>query len=468
MENVTDRNHLPQQFVESLKALGSPLFDNLADTLANSAPSVAVRDNRAKRYRYPASETDGDVAWLSDRGHYLAERPRFAMDPAWHQGLYYVQDASSMFLARVIATLTAGSDTPLRYLDACAAPGGKTTAAIDALPEGSLVVANEYVPSRAAILKENIIKWGYPSVIVTRGDTRLLAKALRETMDIVAADVPCSGEGMMRKDPEAVAQWSDGLVEECVARQEEIVDNLWLTLRPGGYFIYSTCTFNLRENERMVARMIDLYGAESVAIPIEEEWMIAPAVEGSAAACRFIPGRIRGEGLFMAVLRKPDGKADGATTSRGRRDKAAKERPLPREAADATGWLTDPAAMTFSIDDDRVNAFPTRWLPELKALSRATDIIYDGVNVATLRGRDLIPTQTLAMSTLLRRGAFPEVDVDKATALDYLRRQAMMLPEGTPRGFVLLTCDGRPLGFVKNLGNRANNLYPQNWRLISG
>lgn len=468
MEKPTDHIQLPRRFVESLKALGSPLFDNLAETLATTRPSVAVRDNRAKHYRYPSAETDGDVAWLTERGHYLAERPRFASDPAWHQGLYYVQDASSMFLARVIAALTADGDAPLRYLDACAAPGGKTTAAIDALPAGSLVVANEYVPSRAAILKENIIKWGYPSVIVTRGDTRLLAKALRETMDIVAADVPCSGEGMMRKDPEAVAQWSEGLIEECVARQEEIVDNLWQTLRPGGYFIYSTCTFNIFENERMVARMIDLYGAESVDIPVEEGWMIAPAVEGSAAACRFIPGRIRGEGLFMAVLRKPEGAAGSGDGRRGRRDKGAKERPLPREAAAAGGWLTDPEAMTFSVDDDRVNAFPTRWLTELKSLSRATDVIYNGVNVATLRGRDLIPTQALAMSTLLRRGAFPEVEVDKPTALDYLRRQAVTLPEGTPRGFVLLTCGGHPLGFVKNLGNRANNLYPQNWRLISG
>lgn len=464
MEKVIDRT-LPSRFVESLKATGSPLFDNLAEILVTTAPSVAVRDNRAKGFRYPAEAADGDVPWWADGGHYLAERPRFPMDPAWHQGLYYVQDASSMFIARVISRLTAETGgAPLCYLDACAAPGGKTTAAIDALPAGSLVVANEYVPSRAAILKENIIKWGSPSTIVTRGDTRLLAKALPATFDIVAADVPCSGEGMMRKEPEAVAQWSEGLVAECVARQEEIVDNLWSTLRPGGYFIYSTCTFNLSENERMVARMVDRYGAESVAVDVEPSWMIAPAVEGEASACRFIPGRVRGEGLFMAVLRKPAG--ESAAVGR-RRDKSGKERPVPREAAPAAGWLTDPEAMTFTVDADRVNAFPTRWLPLLKALSKTTDVIYHGVNVATLKGRDLIPSQAMAMATSLRRGAFPEADVDLSTALDYLRRMSVTLPDSVPRGFVLLTYRNRPLGFVKNLGNRANNLYPQSWK-ISG
>ena len=250
---------LPEGFVESIAAVGTPVLDGLVDVGENIVPSVAVRDNVGKRFRYPGG--DGDVPWCA-AGHYLDNRPSFTLDPAFHQGMYYVQDASSMFIAHVLRHLA--GEGPLRYLDACAAPGGKTTAAIDALPHGSLVVANEYVPARAAVLRENVIKWGSPDVIVTRGDTAALVKAMPESFDIIAADVPCSGEGMMRKDADAVAQWSHRLVEECADRQREIVGNLWRALKPGGFMVYSTCTFNRHENEEIIGMLVEEYGAESV------------------------------------------------------------------------------------------------------------------------------------------------------------------------------------------------------------
>ena len=230
-----------------------PLADGLVDCLEQTAPEVAVRINRRKLraagvpddWLPEVCRAGEKVAWWPE-GHLLPERPDFTHDPALHQGLYYVQDASSMITAHVVGALSARlGGAPLLMLDACAAPGGKSTAALDALPVGSMLVANEFDFRRASILAENIQKWGCPAVAVSRGDTARFRR-LPELFDIVAADVPCSGEGMMRKDAQACAQWSERLVDECAARQWEIVENLWETLVPGGFFIYSTCTFNTR------------------------------------------------------------------------------------------------------------------------------------------------------------------------------------------------------------------------------
>ncbi len=284
---------LPAGFMAQFATLGVAALDALPQSLA-AEPSVSVRYNSRKGASVP--EGCDPVAWCPT-GCYLAERPAFTLDPAMHQGLYYVQDASSMFIHHVIDHLTASGE-PVRYLDACAAPGGKTTAALDVLPAGSLAVANEYVAARASMLRENLAKWGVPCV-VRQGDTSRFA-ADGAVFDIIAADVPCSGEGMMRKDAKAVEQWTPALVAECAARQRQIVDNLWLALAPGGYMIYSTCTFNRTENEEMVQYMIDRYGAEPVEIPVDPSWSIIPAIGNDFPAYRFIPGAIRGEGLFMA------------------------------------------------------------------------------------------------------------------------------------------------------------------------
>lgn len=444
---------LPQGFMAQFAFLGVAALDTLPQAL-ESEPSVSVRFNPDKN-AVPDAVAD-IVPWCAE-GCYLADRPLFTLDPALHQGLYYVQDASSMFISRVVRHLTADG-RPVRYLDACAAPGGKTTAAIASLPEGSLVVANEYVATRASVLRENLAKWGTPCVI-KQGDTSRFA-ADGAVFDIIAADVPCSGEGMMRKDPKAVEQWTPALVEECAARQRQIVDNLWPALAPGGYMIYSTCTFNRSENEEMIRYMIDRYGAEPTAIPVEPSWGILPAIGDAFPAYRFIPGAVRGEGLFMAVVRKPsDG--DVAGPSRPKKDKKKKDsrqKPIAVPSGVA-GWLLPEAKAELAVDSDgTVKAlFPFLW-PEFPYRA--------GLDVATLKGRDIVPTQDLAMSRWLNAAAFNTCEVDKIMALDYLRAQAVTLPDAAPRGIVLLTFGGRPLGFVKNIGSRANNLYPRAWRIL--
>lgn len=434
---------------------GQPLLNALRE----GEPCKSVRLNRSKP---TDAVTQGDGVGWCEAGRYVESDRGFTLDPLFHSGAYYVQEASSMFAGYAVKCVA--GDEPVVLIDACAAPGGKTTAAIDSLPAGSLVIANEIVPARCAVLKENIVKWGYPSVIVTRGDTAALAK-LGEVADIILADVPCSGEGMMRKDETAVAQWNPGLVESCAERQREIVSNLWQALCPGGFMIYSTCTFNRHENEENLAYIINQLGGEPVEIPVDEGWGIAPGIHTPYPCYRFLPHRLRGEGLFVAVVRKPGEPSSGHSDAR-RKDKRDRRKSVSQGPDRAVrDWVSAPDDMNFSLADDRINAFPTRWTDLLRRVESVTSVVHHGIPVATVKGRDLIPAHGLAMSARLASEAFPRVELSLPDALNYLRREAVVLPESAPRGYVVVTHSGLPLGFVKNLGSRSNNLYPPEYKI---
>jgi 16S rRNA C967 or C1407 C5-methylase (RsmB/RsmF family)/NOL1/NOP2/fmu family ribosome biogenesis protein len=463
------------EFTEMINAIGDARLSRLAETLEHTAPEVSIRLNPRKK----AAAAGCPVTWW-EGGFYLAERPKFTLDPALHQGRYYVQDASSMILAAV-ARLLSRDGEPLLWLDACAAPGGKSTAALDGLPDGSLVVSNEYDYSRAEILKENVAKWGVASTVITRGDTSQFRK-LPETFDVIAVDAPCSGEGMMRKDQTAREQWSPALVRECADRQREILTNLWPALRPGGYLVYSTCTFNTVENEEMVNWLRTEFGAESVSDlqsinPGEIDGEVKLEGVAPTYALRFIPGRIRGEGLFLALLRKPGESSPAITTLKSKADKPKKARkgkadqksgPTAAMLADCQRWINPEVADSYSLlptADGGLRIFPNCWLPLLPTFLDKLQVIAAGVEAATIKGKDIIPNQELALTTILSPTAFPTAELSREAALDFLAREAVTLPDGTPRGIVLLTFEGFPLGFVKNIGNRCNNLYPKEWRI---
>jgi NOL1/NOP2/fmu family ribosome biogenesis protein len=297
---------------------------------------------------------------------------------------------------------------------------------------------------------------------VTQGDTSRFRK-LDGFFDIVAADVPCSGEGMMRKDAEAVAQWSPALVAKCASLQREIVSNLWNALTPGGYFIYSTCTFNRSEDEDNLHWMVDELGAEPVDMQFPSQWMIAAGINTEIPCYRFLPHRLRGEGLFIGVMRKPGERAK-------RRDQRMPKPSKPdKNLAAVERWLRADAEMSVVADGERIVALPQRWLTEIAALRKVAHCIYYGVAVAAVKGRDLIPDHALAMSDLIADDVFPTAEVDYTTAVAYLRREAVAVPDGdtVTKGYVILTYGGKPLGWVKHLGNRANNLYPQPLRILS-
>lgn len=440
------------------------------ETALLSEPPVSIRVNRGKR----AEEVVGSpVPWAS-MGTYLSRRPTFTFDPLFHAGCYYVQEASSMFVEQVLRTYVT---EPVVMLDLCAAPGGKSTHARSVLPAGSLLVANEVVRGRSQVLAENLIKWGDAGVVVTNNDPADFT-SLAGLFDVVLTDVPCSGEGMFRKDPVAVDEWSVDNVQACWQRQRRILADIWPALKPGGLLVYSTCTYNKEENEENVAWIASELGAEVLEVPVVPEWGITGNVAGrDFPVYRFLPHRTRGEGFFLAVLRKyaddmlampciwEDKEKVSKKKRKGEKTHGAVPTVVPQEVKD---WLCRAEDFRFEVKDAKVTAFPKLHAPLYDVLRQQLKPVHAGVTLGEWKGKDLIPNHSLAMSVLLNRDAFPRFELAYEQAVAYLRKEAVALDASVPRGYVLLTYQGVPLGFAKNIGNRANNLYPQEWRIRSG
>ena len=454
---------LPDDFVSyTEKVMGESRFARFMSSFEEEPP-VSVRVKRGCRLPL-GGEEDGRVPWCPD-GVYLKQRPQFTLDPLLHAGCYYVQEASSMFLAEVLRQHVNGT---VAMLDLCAAPGGKSTLALQTLPEGSLLVSNEPVKTRANILAENLSKWGNPNVIVTNAYPADIARS-GALFDVVLCDVPCSGEGMFRKDEGAIGEWSVQSVDRLWRLQREIVAEAWKTLRPGGLLVYSTCTFNLREDEENVRWIANEYDADILPVNISGEWNITSSLlEGFVSPVyRFIPGVTRGEGLFMAVLRKSDSESL-PSCERCQRKGVKEKKGSGSFAVPWKGWKGLGEGFQYVQLGEKVLALPSGLTPYYNILREArVHMVKAGVALGTVKGRDLVPDIELALSDILDKQLFPVYEADLATSLAYLRRDAIVLPADMPKGYVLITHEGHALGFVKNIGNRSNNLYPQEWRIKS-
>ena len=457
--------NLPQSFVERTRQLlGDEQYPLFEQALGTEVP-VSIRPNRMKCSLPVAGEP---VPWAPS-GVYLEKRPTFTFDPLFHAGCYYVQEASSMFVERVLREYV---QEPVVMLDLCAAPGGKSTLCRSALPEGSLLVANEVMRNRSQILAENLMKWGHPEVVVTNNDPADFTD-LTHLFDVILTDVPCSGEGMFRKDQVAVDEWSLENVDICWQRQRRILSDIWPALKPGGLLIYSTCTFNREEDEDNVAWIARELGADMLEVPVEEAWGITGNLIGdSFPVYRFLPLKVKGEGFFLAVLRKHAGEVETVEPRAEKKKKGGKDvkgkapqLSVPKEAKD---WLQIPGDYQLTINGTNVQAFPKLHETVYTLLQQYVKVIHAGITLGEMKGKDLIPHHSLAMSTALADGAFPKAEVTYEQAIAYLRKESLVLDAGIPRGYVLLTYQNIPLGFMKNIGNRANNLYPQEWRIRSG
>lgn len=474
----------------------------ISDLLGNNAPAffeamsmspaVSVKQNRRKDQNTPLSFTDKagnhipatPVKWCSS-GLYLESRPAFTLDPRMHAGAYYVQDASSMIYETVVerlfdeGLLSNSPHRPLTVADLCAAPGGKTSSMINALPDSSVVLANEFVTQRAAILKENILKWGFPNTIITNSPVEKISAA-GIGFDLVAVDAPCSGEGMMRKEEVAVSQWSPELVAKCVALQREILDNAVTMLNDDGILIYSTCTFNRLENEENVEYLITRHQLKPVDLDFPAEWGILPGIDAPGPCYRFMPHATRGEGLFLAVLRKPASSScndfpttEIFTTSPSSKRQERRKGKISRSsesshdktppAPDFSGYVAGRYQSIADGDTLRLESSDTQRLAD--RLKGKVKILSAGIPAARLKGRDWAPTVPLLLSTAYRHGSLPECRLPLDTTLNYLRHEAITLPPDTPTGFVSLIYNNLPVGLVKNIGTRANNLYPSEWRI---
>lgn len=451
---------LPIDFITRTRALLGEEFDHLEAALKADVP-VSIRINRMKGT--PAPKAGDPVAWC-ESGFYLPERLSFTFDPLFHAGAYYVQEASSMFLEQAIKSQVRG---PVRCLDLCAAPGGKSTHLASLLPEGSLLVSNEVIRSRSYVLAENIAKWGRPDTIVINNDPAEIGQALPHLFDVIVTDVPCSGEGMFRKDSDSTDEWSVDNVRLCASRQRRIIHDIWNALKPGGLLIYSTCTYNTEEDEENIHYIIEELGAEALSIPIREEWQITGALLFDHPVYRFFPHKTRGEGFFLAVLRKAEGEIEEIRVkSKGRKERGKAAPAIPKEAREL---LSDENTFSLEWNDNSLRAYPKSHSDVFSILnSQSLRVLSAGICLGESKGKDFIPAQELALSTALNPAAFPTVELTWEEAIKYLRKETLTLPADTRRGYVLVRYQGFPLGFVKHLGNRANNLYPQEWRIRTG
>ena len=474
---------LPEDFIKYTQELmGNELFQQLKQGITEGEAPTSIRLNPFKckegeDVRMENSPENGErlvegepIPWCPSTGRYLSTRPNFTLDPWLHAGKYYVQEASSMFVDLVIRQLV---HDPVMMLDLCAAPGGKSTAVRAALPEGSLLFSNEPMRTRSQILAENIQKFGHPDMIVTNNYPRDYKKSKLQ-FDVILTDVPCSGEGMFRTDDGAISEWSLQNVDNCWHLQREIVSDIWNCLKPGGLLIYSTCTFNAHEDEENISWICEELGAVPIALnDIDEAWNITGNLIGTdIPVYRFLPGKTRGEGIFLAVLRKegePEMEKEDKNKKKDKnknKDKGKNRGNKRKSQQIPTDWLKSSDYETIA-EDDNFYAIPSRWKNIYEDAARNLKVIHAGIKLGTSKGKDIIPDQSLALSTELNTAVFPQVELSYEDAIRYLRKEAVNLPADTPKGYVLVTYQQMPLGWEKNIGNRANNLYPQEWKIKS-
>ncbi|MBO5699556.1 MAG: rRNA cytosine-C5-methyltransferase [Bacteroidaceae bacterium] len=462
---------IPNDFIQQMdKLIGQDETNALVSALGDTTATTSIRHNARKlnieaEVLFPEAQTS-PVGWCA-KGVYLSDRPSFVLDPIFHAGGYYVQEAASMFIEQAYLKI-AGEHVPNKVLDLCAAPGGKSTLWRSLLPDGALLVANEPIRQRADILAENLLKWGHPDVVVTNAYPHEFS-GLNDFFDVIAADVPCSGEGMFRKDDTAISEWSLQNVADCVARQWKIVCDVWDCLREGGYMVYSTCTFNADENENMIANICNRLGAEIVPLPVQAEWNISTltpeggvknAVEQNNGMYHFYPHKTRGEGLFLCLLRK----TSEAPALKIKKDKTQKQQQVLLEVKKTLTWLRNPNDFALiSTDDGQWSAVKKQLAEDMILLRKQVRCLANGIPLAESKGKKMAPQHGLALSTERSDTAFPTVEVDLPTAIAYLRHEAITIE--APKGWVIVTYKHLPLGFVNNLGTRANNMYPQVWRI---
>jgi 16S rRNA C967 or C1407 C5-methylase (RsmB/RsmF family)/NOL1/NOP2/fmu family ribosome biogenesis protein len=405
-----------------------------------------------------------NVLWC-EYGQILSSRPVFTLDPLFHAGAYYVQDSSSMFVGysfrQMLTQVTVPSGRPLRVLDLCAAPGGKTTdlaaSLREAVGDNFLLVANEVMKARVGILADNVALWGDPNVVVTSDDPAAFA-ALPGFFDVIVTDVPCSGEGMFRKDEEAVQQWSEDNVALCEARQRRILADVWSSLRKGGLLIYSTCTFNRKENDGNVDWVASELGAH--VLTSEDVLGGMPGVLKTERGYSLVPGHVEGEGQYCAVLRKDSDVDITKVSTRSKKpQRPVKQTPVPQGLQKLFN-----VPVTFRPKGEMITAVPENLVSDVAYVEEALHVLAAGCAVGAIKGKDLVPDADLALSLMLAEDAFPSVEVDRQTALAYLHRDAVAFPDA-PRGYLLVRHQGLALGFVKNLGNRCNSLHPQSRRI---
>ncbi len=445
--------NIPLPLLKDLQ--GTPGFDEAAFLRAHelaSPTSIRLHPLKGKDL-FPDAER---IPWHPD-GHYLTERPLFTADPLFHAGAYYVQEASSMLLHHFWKQLFDGQKR-LRILDLCAAPGGKSTLLASELDQHSLLICNDAIRSRAGILDENITRWGYTNTWVTSNDPRDFGR-LTGYFDAILVDAPCSGSGLFRKDARALDEWSREAVELCSGRQQRILADVWPSLKEGGILFYATCSYSPQEDEDILSWLESEFEVEGVSVPMPGEWGAVQILSksGKLSGYRCFPDRVKGEGFFIAALRK-----------------AEPEKPFyyPRfrvarlkKGEDAARELLRPATYAVIEDPRRsATAIFADQEPDYHLLNEVVYLRRAGVRLGTPAQKDWIPEHDVALS-IDQHPNIPKWNLSREDALRYLRKEELSSPEGMAKGWYVASYEGRGLGWVKVLAVRVNNYLPKGWRI---
>lgn len=443
---------LPVDFIARIQHQFPSDASQFLKALDTEAP-VSVRVNPAKD---AAVFTEfSSVPWC-EHGLYLPQRPIFTLDPLFHAGCYYPQEASSMFLWHVLNALPDLPADPV-MLDLCAAPGGKSTLMASFLNGRGVLVANETVRLRANILMENMMKWGYGNILVSQSDPSAFS-SVEALFDVVVVDAPCSGEGLFRKDLDARSEWSPENAAMCATRQQNILQHIWDALKPGGYLVYSTCTFNPAENQDNMNWLLKQYDARPVSIAVDDSWGVSPVPVGDGQGWAVYPHQTRGEGFFIAVLQK-EGNMHGAVKNK-RSEKMVKAK-VPQ------GILKGQDQYFMSTINQTIYALTHVPLMVYSRLASQVRFIHQGIGLGQLVRNDLVPHESLALSLDVVDDYSPIHELSVDEALHFLRG-GTQLSVSDVTGWCRVAYHGVPLGWVKAVGNRVNNYYPKEWRIRMG
>ncbi|WP_153799621.1 methyltransferase RsmF C-terminal domain-like protein [Foetidibacter luteolus] len=451
---------LPEQLLKSLETVKGFNREAFEAVHTSGGQVTSIRINPAK---WPGQQpvaahspfsNASPVPWCP-HGFYLPARPSFTLDPWLHAGMYYVQEASSMFLWQVLQQLCGGQTAGLKVLDLCAAPGGKTSLLASYFHD-SLVVANEVIKPRAAILAENITKWGTGNVVVTSNDPKDFQR-LPGYFDVLVVDAPCSGSGLFRRDADAIEEWSEQNVQLCSERQQRILADAMDCLKEDGILIYSTCSYSVQEDEEILDWLSSAYPLSALRCNLDAAWNIIETHTGKGAyGYRFYPDKVKGEGFFVAAFRKAGGQAFSQR-------KPVLSPVSKTEEAIATEWVI-PGDLFFFKQSENILAISRVFQQDIALLQKNLYLRKAGVAIGAVKGKDLVPHHELSVS-LLPAGHLNHVDLELDEAVSYLKKKGFLIPPGK-KGWCLVKYKGAGLGWLKALPNRFNNYYPVEWRIL--
>ncbi len=445
--------NLPSSLLVTLESV--PGFDQAAFLAAHeqSAP-VSVRKHLVKgRGLYDGLPA---VPWCVE-ARYLPERPVFTLDPLFHAGAYYVQEASSMFLQYLWKQIMSDRKG-LRILDLCGAPGGKSTLIVSVLDVESLLISNEVIRPRATILEENMTRWGYANNWVTSNDPRDFGRRLPGYFDAMIVDAPCSGSGLFRKDVRALDEWRPENVAMCSARQQRILADVWPSLKEEGILFYATCSYSPEEDEAILDWLGDEYEVSPLTAEVPESWGIisVKSPKHGLQGYRFFPDKVAGEGFFIAALQKKE----AAPSFYYPKYKGAHS----KKAAEQAGYLLSKEPFIM-VENDRkeYTAIRSCHEPDLHLLREGLYLRKSGVLLGVMAQKEWLPAHDVALS-IDRSALLPTVELSRDQALRFLKKEDAGWPEMS-KGWYVVTHEGRGLGWIKALTGRVNNYLPKHWRI---